>query len=223
MLVKYVTQVQILAHMLLKPVERILSSVVLTSVRTATPTTNRDIKILRHLLHQKYHKPGVLENMSLKANILACVLFEPVEWVMFSMPPTTRAAAKLTRSNDYVSTARPRVTSRLLDLSVTPKSTLVSFERNQEESLMLTLPSENLIKILQKVVADQTIHALPEGSRKYNLGSARLRKIVLPRSRLVSISREDDNTVKRMGVGRSHLRRRLQDFDERLSGQFIEL
>ncbi|GAB7327170.1 hypothetical protein MBLNU13_g11080t1 [Cladosporium sp. NU13] len=37
------------------------------------------------------------------------------------MPPTTRAAAKLAKSKDSISTARPRIPSRLLDLSATPE------------------------------------------------------------------------------------------------------
>jgi hypothetical protein len=55
----------------------------------------------------------------------------------------------------------------MLDLSVTPESTLAISELNKNESLLLKLPSEVLNKILQKVVADQTVHVLPKGSRKY--------------------------------------------------------
>jgi hypothetical protein len=55
----------------------------------------------------------------------------------------------------------------MLDLSATPESTLTISERNKNESLLLKLPSEVLNKILQKVVADQIVHVLPEGSRKY--------------------------------------------------------
>lgn len=83
------------------------------------------------------------------------------------MPPITRATAKLAKSHESVSTVRPRVSSRMLDLSVTPESTLAISELNKNESLLLKLPSEVLNKILQKVVADQTVHVLPEGSRKY--------------------------------------------------------
>jgi hypothetical protein len=39
--------------------------------------------------------------------------------------------------------------------------------RNEKESPLLALPSELLNKILQGVVADQVVHILPEGSRKY--------------------------------------------------------
>lgn len=83
------------------------------------------------------------------------------------MPPITRAAAKLAKSKDSVSAIRPRVPSRLLDLSATPESTIAISERNQKESSLLALPAEIINKILQEVVADQIVHILPEGSRKY--------------------------------------------------------
>ena len=41
-LVKYVTRGQILANILLKPIERVVNSIVLTAVRTAAPTTQID-------------------------------------------------------------------------------------------------------------------------------------------------------------------------------------
>ena len=73
---------------------------------------------------------------------------------------TTQSAAQL-------STARPNIPARLLDLSAPPESTLAISTRNKKESPLLALPSEILNKILQQVVADQIVHVLPEGSRKY--------------------------------------------------------
>lgn len=59
------------------------------------------------------------------------------------------------------------VPARLLDLSAPPEFTQAISEGNKNRSPLLALPSEILNKILRNVVADQKIHVLPEGSRKY--------------------------------------------------------
>jgi hypothetical protein len=76
------------------------------------------------------------------------------------MSSTTQAAAQH-------STAPTKIPARLLDLSAPPEFTLAISERNKKESPLLAFPSEILNKILQEVVADQTVHVLPEGGRKY--------------------------------------------------------
>lgn len=72
-----------------------------------------------------------------------------------------------TGTTAQLSAARPTIPSRLLDLSASQGATLAISSRNQKESRLLALPSEILNKILKEVVADQTVHVLPEGSRKY--------------------------------------------------------
>ncbi|KAM0710914.1 hypothetical protein Q7P35_001652 [Cladosporium inversicolor] len=111
------------------------------------------------------------------------------------MAPTTQAAAQVPESEPHASPACPTIPSRLLDLSAPQEATLAISARNQKESPLLALPSEILNKILQEVVADQTVRVLPEGSRKYKtLICASPEDCPTEESPRIHLAR-DDNTV----------------------------
>lgn len=117
-------------------------------------------RLLIHIPHQ--NQPEVISNMPAQDWATVTRNFE----FTFRWPPA-RTTVPSELPDSPAPNPCPKGPSRLLNLSAPPESTLVISARNEKESSLLALPSELLNKILQGVVADQIVHILPEGSRKY--------------------------------------------------------